>query len=239
MDFPEPLRAGRLIRRYKRFLADVDLGDGGPVTAHCGNPGSMRGLAEPGSRVWLAPNRNPKAKLAWRWEIASQGETPVGINTARANALVEEALAAGAIAPLAGYSDIRREVPYGRASRVDFLLQAPDRPPCYVEVKSVTLHRPDGPNPRAAEFPDAVTARGAKHLDELAAQVAAGARAVMLYLAQRADRAHVAVADDIDPAYAAAFDRARAGGVEMLAYACRVTPHAIALDRPVPIGHDR
>lgn len=238
MHFPESLREGRLIRRYKRFLADVAFADGTAATAHCGNPGSMRGLAEPGSRIWLAPNRNPKAKLAWRWEIASQDDVAVGINTARANALVEEALAAGAIPALSGYETIRREVRYGRASRIDFLLESPDKPPAYVEVKSVTLRRPDGPNPNAAEFPDAVTARGTKHLGELAAMARTGARAVMLYLAQRADCAYFALAGDIDPAYAAAFERARAAGVETLAFACRVDARAIALDRPLPIGHD-
>lgn len=231
--YPEPLVAGRLERRYKRFLADVALDGGEIVTAHCGNPGSMMGLAVPGSTVWLAPNRNPKAKLDWRWEIATQaidGEAhPVGINTGLANRIVERDIAEGRIAPLAGYADLRREVKYGTASRIDLLLSDDARPPCYVEVKSVTLRRPDGPNGRAAEFPDAVTARGTKHLGELAAVRAEGARAVMLYLVQRADCAHFRIAEDIDPTYADALTKARAAGVEVLCYDCVVSPEGIEI----------
>jgi sugar fermentation stimulation protein A len=240
--YPEALVEGRLIRRYKRFLADVALGPDGAgdtVVAHCGNPGSMMGLAAPGSTVWLAPNRNPKAKLDWRWEIATQTidgvAHPVGINTGLANRIVEQGVADGRIAELAGYQNLRREVKYGANSRIDLLLDDPARPPCYVEVKSVTLRRPDGPDPQAAEFPDAVTARGAKHLAELSDRVRAGERAVMVYLVQRADCAHFRLADDVDPAYADAFADARRAGVEAVCYDCVVRPEGIEMRAPLTV----
>lgn len=238
--YPESLVEGRLIRRYKRFLADVALGADGAgetVVAHCGNPGSMMGLAEAGSAVWLAPNRNPKAKLDWRWEIATQvidgAAHPVGINTGLANRIVEHAVQSGRIAELSGYQTLRREVKYGANSRIDLLLEDPARPPCYVEVKSVTLRRPDGPDPQAAEFPDAVTDRGAKHLAELSQRARNGERAVMFYLVQRADCAHFALAEDIDPTYAAAFADARRAGVEAVCYDCVVRPEGIELRGPL------
>ena len=234
MNFPDPLIRGRLIRRYKRFLADVTLETGDTVTAHCANPGSMMGLAEPDSEVWLSPSRNPTRKLAYSWELVRAGAGLVGVNTARPNALVEEALAAGRVAELVGYGRIRREVPYGANSRIDLLLEDDARPPCYVEVKSVTLCRGGG----LAEFPDAVTARGAKHLGELATVAATGARAVLLYLAQRDDCTRFAVAADIDPAYARAAAAARSAGVEILCYACAVSPAGIALTAPLPFAGD-
>ena len=238
MRFPEALVCGRLARRYKRFLADVELDDGEIVTAHCPNPGSMMGLAEPGSRVWLSPNRSKTAKLDWRWEIATQatpdGPVSVGVNTSLANRVVEAALRAGAVSDLAGYAEIRREVSYGiRKSRVDILLTDPNRADCYVEVKSVTLRRPDGPAPDAAAFPDARTDRGAKHLAELADMVRDGARAAMFYLVQRADCAYFTVASDIDPAYAKAFDAARNAGVEVFCHDCVVSPNGVELKSPV------
>ncbi|MDF1750746.1 MAG: DNA/RNA nuclease SfsA [Alphaproteobacteria bacterium] len=240
MRYPEPLIEARLIKRYKRFLADVAFPDGSEGIAHCGNPGSMMGLAEPGSRIWLSPNRNPSAKLAWRWEITTQtspdGDAAVGINTNLANRIVESAIRTGQIKPLSGYSDMRREVRYGsRNSRIDLLLEDPERSPCYVEVKSVTLRRPDGPDPKAAQFPDAKTERGAKHLAELGDIVAEGSRAVMLYLVQRSDCTHFSLADDIDPAYAKAFATAKAAGVEALCYDCIVTPEGIKLNSSVPL----
>ncbi|MGH6948618.1 MAG: DNA/RNA nuclease SfsA [Kiloniellales bacterium] len=235
MRFPEPLLPGRLVRRFKRFFAEVALERGESVLAHCPNPGSMLGLAAPGSRVLVAPVSSPTAKLAWRWELASDtAGSVVGINTGLANRLVEEALEGGRIAELTGYRERRGEVRYGQASRVDFLLSGAGLPPCYLEVKSVTLRRGAGPGPGLAEFPDSVTARGARHLDELAAMAQAGARAVLLFLVQRADCEAVAVAGDIDPAYLKAFERARTLGVETLCYACRVEAVEIAVTARLP-----
>ena len=228
MRFPDPLMPGTLIKRYKRFLADITLQDGVEITAHCANTGSMLGVQEPGSGVWVSPANNPKRKLQYSWELVRVGGGLVGINTGRANRLAEEAITAGAIPELTGYRTMRREVKYGKNSRIDLLLSEPEKPDCYVEVKSVTLKRG-----KLAEFPDAVTARGAKHLGELADRVRDGERAVMLYVIQRDDVNEFAVAADIDPAYAEAVDAARAAGVEALCYRCRVTPDRIMVDAPV------
>ncbi len=230
MLFPTPLQPATLIRRYKRFLADVTLPDGSEATIHCPNPGAMLGLAEPGMRVWLKPG---KAKLPWGWvltEIPENGAL-VGIDTTLPNRLVAEALAEGRIAELTGYGEIRPEVAYGRNSRVDFRLSEAGRPPAFVEVKNVHLSR----KPPLAEFPDCVTARGAKHLRELADQVRLGNRAVMLFLVQRPDCSHFRLAPDLDPGYAATFVEARKAGVEALCYDCTVTRQGIALARPLPI----
>jgi sugar fermentation stimulation protein A len=235
MRFTEPLIPATLIKRYKRFLADVVLSSGEEITAHVANPGAMIGLAAPGSRVWLSKSSNVKRKLPYSWELVEvdlgAGPELIGINTAHPNLLVAEAIAANAIPELAGYATHRREVKYGKNSRIDFLLETPSRQPCYVEVKNVHLMRRAG----LAEFPDSVTARGAKHLDELAAVAVAGARAVMLFLIQIGSAARFALARDIDPAYGAAFDRARAAGVEAIAYRCVIEHAAIALAGPVPI----
>ena len=237
MQFPTPLIRGALVLRYKRFLADIDLEPGGRVVAHCPNPGSMAGLAEPGAEVWLSPAAGPKRKLRWTWELVRDAHTGslVGINTGRANAVVEEALRAGRIDPsLAGLS-IRREVRYGGGSRVDFLLTGDDGRRCFLEVKSVTLRRSSAA-PHIGEFPDAVTARGARHLRELAAVRAGGDRAMLLYLVQRGDCEAVRLAADIDPAYAEAARDAQAAGVDFRAIDCRVTPEEIAVRRPLPVG---
>jgi sugar fermentation stimulation protein A len=195
----------------------------------------MLGLATPGSRVWLSRSDSPKRKLAHSWELVEVdlGASPelVGVNTAHPNALVAEALTAGSIAELTGYATARREVKYGRKSRVDFLLETPDRPPCYLEVKNVHLMR----TPGLAEFPDSVTARGARHLDELADMAAAGNRAVMLFLIQMCSATRFALARDIDPAYAAAFDRAWGRGVEAIAYRCSITGDGIEVASAVPV----
>lgn len=232
MRFPAPLLEGRLVRRYKRFLADVELADGTVVTVHCANPGSMLGLAEPGMRVLLSRSTNAARKLPLSWELVeARGCGLVGINTALPNRLVEEALRAGRIAELAGYPELRREVAYGARSRVDFLLAGPGRPNAYVEVKNVHFSRVPG----LAEFPDSVTARGARHLDELANVVASGSRAAMLYLVQRTDSERFAICRDLDPAYGRAFERARAAGVEMLAYRCTIGPDEVALGAAIPV----
>ena len=230
MRVPDPLLEGRLVRRYKRFLADVELAGGEVVVAHCANPGSMLGLQEAGAEVWLSRAQNPKRKLRYTWELLRVEGRLVGINTHHPNAIVAEAVAAGAVPELAGYPGLRREVRYGRNSRIDLLLEAEGRPICYVEVKNVHLRR-DGP----AEFPDSVTARGAKHLVELGDMVAAGHRAVMFYLVQREDCERFRIAADIDPAYAAALEKARALGVEAICYCCSISPRAIELDRPLPL----
>jgi sugar fermentation stimulation protein A len=236
MRFPAPLLPATLLKRYKRFLADVVLPSGETVTVHCANPGSMIGLNAPGARVWLSKSPNPKRKLAHSWELIEidlgGGAELVGINTAHPNALAAEATAAGLITELASYDTIRREVKYGRNSRVDFLLEGKGRPPCYVEIKNVHLMR----QPGLAEFPDAVTKRGAKHLGELSAMVAAGHRAVMLFLVQIGSARRFKISRDIDPGYGKAFDAARRAGVEAIAYRCGITCDGIEVVEPVPIG---
>jgi sugar fermentation stimulation protein A len=235
MRFAAPLIPAMLVRRYKRFLADVVLPGGEEVTAHVANPGAMTGLAAPGARVLLSRSDKANRKLPYSWGLveADLGAGPelVGVNTVHPNAIAGAAIAACGIAGLAGYASLRREVKYGQGSRVDFLLEAPGRPPCYVEVKNVHLMRARG----LAEFPDSVTARGARHLDELAAMVAAGHRAVMLYLIQIGSAERFALARDIDRRYGEAFDRARAAGVEALAYRCAVSAEEIALAGAVPM----
>jgi sugar fermentation stimulation protein A len=232
MNFPSPLIPGILIRRYKRFLADVRLENGDEITAHIANSGAMTGLASPGARVWLSRAANPKRKLAFTWELVEADGALVGVNTAHPNAVVAEAIAAGRIPELAGYAGLRREVPYGVNSRIDIQLTDTSRPRCLVEVKNVHLMRTRG----LAEFPDAVTARGAKHLREMADAVRTGDRAAMVYLVQRGDCVRFALAADIDPAYAAAFAAARAAGVEAFCFACAVTREGLTLDRPLPLG---
>ena len=231
MEFTRPLVPGRLLRRYKRFLADIELASGETVTAHCANPGSMLGLNTPGLRVWLEPNDDPARKLRYAWRLIEFEDHWAGIDTAVPNRVAAEALRSGLIPELAGYVEVRPEVRYGKASRVDFLLSGDGLPNAYVEVKNVHLMR----RPGLAEFPDAVTKRGATHLAELAAVAAAGHRAVMLYCIQRTDCDRLALAADIDPGYAAAFAAARAAGVEALAWTCAISPEGITLDRPVPI----
>ena len=235
MQFPSPLIPATLVRRYKRFLADVVMPDGETITVHCANPGAMTGLMTPGARVWLSKSSNAKRKLAHSWELVEadfgRGPEIVGINTGHPNPLVGEAIAAGAIPQLAGYDTIRREVKYGRNSRVDFLLTSEGKPPCYVEVKNVHLMREAG----LAEFPDSVTARGAKHLGELIDMVAAGNRAVMFFLIQIGSADRFTIARDIDRVYGAAFDKAHAAGVEAIAWRCALTIDGIEVVAPVTI----
>jgi sugar fermentation stimulation protein A len=230
MRFPHPLVRGTLIRRYKRFLADVLLDSGEEVTAHVANSGAMLGTSAPGLEVWLSPATNPLRKLAWNWELCRIDGHLVGVNTAHPNLVAAEAIAANQIAELAGYESIRREVKYGRNSRIDLLLEAPGRPTCYVEVKNVHLKRGAW-----AEFPDAVTERGAKHLLELRDVVAAGGRAVMLYLVQREDCAGFRPAADIDPTYAAGLAAAMGDGVEAICYTCRMSLDSITIGGRLPV----
>jgi sugar fermentation stimulation protein A len=235
MRFASPLIPATLVRRYKRVLADVVLPSGEEITAHVANPGAMTGLAEPGSRVWLSKSDDAKRKLPYAWELVETdfgaGPELVGVNTASPNRLVHEALAAGAVPECAGYRSLRREFKYGNGSRIDFYLDCPARGPCYVEVKNVHLMR----QPGLAEFPDCVTARGTRHMNELAVTVAGGARAVLLFLIQIGSATRFAPARDIDPVYSAALDRARARGVEAVAYVCDISLDAIGIARAVPI----
>lgn len=232
MRFELPLIEARLLRRYKRFLADVEIPGQGELTVLCPNPGSMLGLADPGSRIWLSESDNPKRKYRHTWELLEVDGGIVGINTNLPNAIAEEAIAAGAVPELAGYDSLRREVKYGENSRIDILLENEDGARCYVEIKNVHLMR----EADLAEFPDSVTKRGAKHLRELTAMVAEGHRSVMFYLVQRSDCRRFTIAEDIDPAYAAALREARIHGVETICYSCKLTPDAIELAGPVEIA---
>lgn len=232
MRFPTPLLRATLLRRYKRFLADIRLPDGTEAVAHCPNPGSMMGVAEPGSAIWVEQNDDPKKKLKYAWRLLELTDGGwAGIDTAVPNKVVGEALRAGQIAEVSSYSQVRAEVAYGTRSRVDFYLQESGLPDVFLEVKNVHLRR----EADWAEFPDSVTARGAKHLGELADVVAAGARGVMLFLVQRTDCARLKIAPDLDPAYAKAFADAAAAGVEMLAYDTEISPKGITLRNSLPV----
>ena len=233
MEFATPLIAARLIRRYKRFLVDVRLPDGTEAMAHCPNPGSMMGMADEGIKIWLEPNDDPRKKLKYGWRLIEQDDGHfVGVDTGVPNRVVGPALLAHQIAGLPPYDAVRAEVKYADKSRIDFLLS--DAVDTYVEVKSVTLSRTTG----LAEFPDSVTARGAKHLEALTQMVAQGHRAVMFYMVQRTDCAALSLAADIDPAYAAAFARATKAGVQVLAYDCEIDPKGVTLRRPMPFVWD-
>jgi sugar fermentation stimulation protein A len=235
MRFSSKLISATLARRYKRFLADVVFDSGDMTTVHVANPGAMTGLDRPFSRVWLSDSGNQLRKFPLTWELVEtdlgSGPELVGVNTAQPNLLVADALAAGLIPELRNYTSIRREVKYGDGSRIDFLLEAPAQPPCYVEVNNAHLMR----RPRLAEFPDNMTDRGAASLDELSAVRRSGARAVLLFIIQIASAERFAIARDIDPAYAEAFERARAKGLQVLAWRCRVGVDGIEIAAPVPV----
>ncbi len=237
---------GRLVRRYKRFLADVLLPDGREITVHCPNPGRMLGTQEPGAAVRCSTHDNPKRKLRHTLEMIRVGDVWVGLHAARANDVAFAALTADAYPPFSAYRKREREVASPDGSRFDFRLSDPDSEPdvapacaaqpaseavtCWVEIKSVTLCED-----RRGRFPDAVTERGRRHLDHLAARVRDGDRAALLYIAQRSDADSVAPADDIDPAYGAALRRAVAAGVEVHAWSVEVTPEALLLSRVLPV----
>lgn len=233
MQFDPPLEEGRLLRRYKRFLADIETASGEQLTIHCPNTGSMLNCMSEGCRVWFSRSSDPKRKLPGTWEV---GETPQGrlacINTARANALVEEALRAGVITELADFTELKREVRFGEEnSRADFRLDYATGP-AWIEVKSVTLGFPDT---AVAAFPDARTERGAKHLRELASLARQGVRAVQLYCVNLTGIEAVRAAAEIDLAYAAGLGEAKAAGVEVLAYGAEITPQGMRLVRRLDV----
>lgn len=230
MRFPSPLAHGTLTARYKRFFADVTLDDGRAITAHCPNPGAMLGLNTAGLGAWVSRSDDPKRKLPFTLELLEVDGGLVGINTLHPNRLVAEALAGDLIPELAGYQTHRREVKYGMNSRVDFLLTHPDRPACWLEIKNCHLRRTG----TLAEFPDCVAARSAKHLRELEAMVAAGDRAVAMFVVQRTDCEAFSACADLDPAFAAGLDQAAAAGVEVLVYACEISPQAVSISHRIP-----
>ncbi len=231
MRYSTPLIPATLLRRYKRFLADMRMEDGGIITVHCANPGSMLSMAVAGRRCWLSHHTGTARKLEYSWELEEAPTGCIGINTARANTVVAEALAAGAIPELAGWPIVRREVPDGADSRLDFHLSGGGDQECWLEVKSVTMSRQAG----LAEWPDAKSSRGARHLEALARLAAGGAGATLLFLAQRPDCTAFRVAGDIDPAYAAAFAAVDRAKVRILAYDCTVSPAGIELRKPLTI----
>lgn len=231
MKFPTELIPGQLVKRYKRFFADVALESGETVTAHCANTGAMTGIKEPGLKVWLSKSDNPKRKLKYTWELVEAEGTIIGALPNTANALAEEAVKAGVISELTGYDSLRREVKYGENSRIDLLLESEGRPACWVEVKNVHWQRGIG----IAEFPDGVTSRGAKHLGELSNQVADGHRAVQLFIVQRNDCHTLRPAEDTDPVYAQALRDAAKAGVDVLAYACDVSTDGIVVTTPMTV----
>jgi sugar fermentation stimulation protein A len=227
---------GRLVRRYKRFLADVERPDGELLTVHCPNPGSMKGLQTPGSAVRCTTSDDPRRKYRHTLEMIRVGRVWVGLHTLRANQLAARALARGAVAGLEGYRELRAEVPAGGGSRLDFKLSDhPDDPrPAWVEVKSVTL-RGQGDAGQPCLFPDAVTKRGRRHMQTLERLRREGARAAVLFVVQRADCSEVRPADEIDPDYGAALRAAARGGVEIFALRARVTARRIAMEQMLPV----
>jgi sugar fermentation stimulation protein A len=230
MKFPSPLVRGRLVQRYKRFFADVVLDDGTAVTAHCPNPGAMLGVNTPGLAVWLSRSDDPKRKLAHTLELVETAEGALtGVNTLHPNRIAAEALEAGLIPELVGYETIRREVKYGEASRVDFLLTSPDRPSCWLEIKNCHLSRGSG----LAEFPDCVAARSSRHLRELAAMARAGDRAVVLFVVQRMDCDRFSACAELDPLFARTLDEVAGEGVEVLVYACDIDEQRVALKQRI------
>jgi sugar fermentation stimulation protein A len=233
ISFPiEAALRARLVRRYKRFLADIRLDDGREITVHCPNPGSMLGTKEPGSLVRCSTHDDPKRKLRHTLEMIRVGRSWVGLHAAKANAVMALALDANAYSPFSGYETRKREVTAPEGSRFDFRLSghAGETDVCWIEVKSVTLC-----DKRSARFPDAITTRGRRHLEHLMARRAEGERAALVYIVQRADADTVAPADDIDPAYGETLRKAAANGVEIHALGARVLADRIRLERVLPV----
>lgn len=231
MFFPSELTYGTLIKRYKRFLADIKFDAGEELTVHCPNPGAMMGITTPGSKVALSKSSNPTRKLAYTWEMVKINDVWIGTNTNNPNAIVGKALASNLIPELAGYKNIKAEVKYGQNSRIDFFLTDGPTEMCLVEVKNVHLIREN----YLAEFPDCVTTRGAKHQLELAEQVKNGIRSVVLYIVQRDDAKSFKVADDLDKIYGEASKQASKAGVETIAYSCNMLPSGITLKQPLQV----
>ena len=230
------LTEGILIKRYKRFLADIDFG-GSIETVHCPNPGAMTGLKEPGMRVWCSTSDNPNRKLKKTLEIVEADGVMVGINTNLPNKLVHEALSNKVIKPFADFPHITPEFTYTKGTRFDFKVEDDNNTAMMIEVKNVHLMRPDGPNPGMAEFPDSITARGAKHLDILAEIARGGERAAMLYVIQRGDTSSFTLAEDIDPHYAEAFKNACDAGVEIHAWQCHIGLDEIKITEPIAVSY--
>jgi sugar fermentation stimulation protein A len=229
MLLPQPLIHGRLVSRYKRFFADLVLDDGQEITAHCPNPGAMLGVRDAGQGAWVSWSDDPKRKLAYTLQLVEQGNALVGINTLLPNRLVAEPLAADAIPELSGYAAIKPEVKYAEASRVDFLLTHPDRPPCWLEVKNCHFSR----TPGLAEFPDCKAQRSTRHLEDLTAQVREGHRAVVLFVVQREDCEIFSACAELDPQFAAGLDAAEQAGVEVLVYACEMGTASVRIARRI------
>lgn len=223
------LISGILLKRYKRFLADVKLDDGKIITAHCPNTGSMKGCSEPGRRVYLSLHDNPKRKFQYTWELIEMQTSLVGVNTLVPNRLVFASLKAGAVPELNGYKTVEREVKISDHSRIDLVLNGADREPCYVEIKNCTLV-----DNSVALFPDAVTARGLKHITELQALVNSGCRGVMFYFIQRMDAKIFKPADHIDSEYGQGLRRAVKMGLEVLVYDVAIDLNGIKLNRKIP-----
>jgi sugar fermentation stimulation protein A len=233
MKFPVKLQKMKLLKRYKRFLADVQqFPDRLTFTAHCPNPGSMKTLLDdPNTKVWVRPHEDARTRLPYTIEIIERYETLIGVNTMHPNKIAKEAIEEDKIQELSRYTTLKTEVKYGKNSRVDIVLQADDKPDAYVEVKNVTMKRGE-----QAQFPDSVTKRGKKHLEELMDVVKKGYRGVMLFIIQREDCKEFGIAEDIDPDYAATLKEAMKQGVEVLAYACKVTPEEIYVNKRVKVN---
>ncbi|MBF0126942.1 MAG: DNA/RNA nuclease SfsA [Magnetococcales bacterium] len=229
MDFSSPLLPAIFLRRYQRFLADLQTADGAVVTAHCANTGSMLGLLTPGAQALLSRADNPQRKLTHTWEMVRENDSWVGIHTGRTNSIVLQSIQQGSLPELAGYDEVKPEVRIANQGRLDFRLAGNGRPPCFVEVKSVTLRRGD-----TALFPDAITTRGHRHLEALGALKRQGCRSVLLFVVQREDCVVFQPASAIDPAYAATLRQVVLAGVEVLVYSCEVNPQAITLRHALP-----
>ncbi len=232
MIFDDTLLKGKLVKRYKRFFAEIILDNKETVIAHCANSGSMLSVSKPSAEVWVSRATNPNRKLKYTLELIKIENSLVGVNTNLPNRLVSEAIYQGKISELDGYDSLQREVKYGENSRIDILLKNPDGAECYVEVKSVTMRRKIEKN-YPAEFPDSVTKRGQKHLIELSKMVLMGHRGVMLYLIQRNDSDYFSIARDIDPEYGLEYDKAKEIGVETIAYDCNISPQFISINNKI------